>query len=547
MFAADASSALAAAEYRERVALLCSKFTRATGWTVRFVGDRHEVGGETAPGGELDSGVLRAGTIELLLPVRVDEETRCRAQSATGLLVEMIEQLAASWRDRTRRGDDVKRLLAIGQAVTTSTDGQEAVRVLLRGALELTRTESASFHLLNRDTRTLVLRGEESADGESNHDVALSRSLDRSPVDLRVLVEGPLMIESRSGLSEGEHSWLPPDTAAAICAPLLGADGPLGTIWVGTRRQGGVTAEQVELLQAVATQLAGLLDRLAIRDEQAIRERLMHELEGLSEAHSGEQLGILPPGTGFDAVGRCRSRYEVGGDLCEFIPLGKGRTLVAVGDACGHSVQAAFVMTAVRSAMSAVLDDRDASSVAPTDVVARINRALCRVTQGHQFMSCLVGVIDSRRMSFVYSNAGHPVPILFRDGACQSLESHGMPLGIIPDADYSSDELTLRGQDVLVLFSDGVLETMNSRNELFRPEGVIAAIEAGGTGEPIAGLMDRIWDASEEHGEGPAADDKTLLVLRMEQRPVVRPPHHRRSDRATRPVTAASTLSSRCS
>ena len=116
--------------------------------------------------------------------------------------------------------------------------------------------------------------------------------------------------------------------------------------------------------------------------------------------HWLEEVGVAAvPGAGFQAVGRCRSRDEVGGDLCELVSLAEGKTLVAVGDACGHSVQAAFIMTAVRSALSTVLDDENAPNLPPAAVVARMNRALCRVTAGHHFMSCLVGIVDSRRMT----------------------------------------------------------------------------------------------------------------------------------------------------
>jgi sigma-B regulation protein RsbU (phosphoserine phosphatase) len=546
MSAAVPVSANPVAEYRERVALLCQKFTRATGWTVRFVGDAQAASDERPAGEVFVAGVDRMGRIELLLPAKVGRQTRKRAESATELLVEMIEELGASWRDRHRRDDDVQRLVEISETVTCSDDGPDAVPVLLRAAIELTRTQSASFHLLDRDSKRLLLRGQSSLEADLPLEVDLVRELDASPVDLKVLVDGPIEVEFGTGPGGRCPDWLPSGTAAAVCVPVLGSDGALGTMWVYTRRAGRILTEQVLLLQSVARQLGGLLDRLAIRDEQAIRDRIMSELEGLSESQSGEQLGILPSGTGFEVVGRCCSRYEVGGDLCELVPLSEGRTLVAVGDACGHSVQAAFVMTAVRSAMSAVLDDRDAASVSPAEVVARLNRALCRVTAGHQFMSCLVGIVDSKRMTFEYSNAGHPVPILFRDGDCHSMESHGMPLGIIPDAEYTSGEIALRGDDVLVLFTDGVFETMNSRRELFRTEGVIEAIGSGEAGESIGVMLDRIWDTSEAHGEGPTEDDKTLLVMRMQQKTVVRPPHHVRTDRVLRQESAANAISSRC-
>ena len=121
-----------------------------------------------------------------------------------------------------------------------------------------------------------------------------------------------------------------------------------------------------------------------------------------------------------------------------------------------------------------------------------------------------------------------------------------MPLGILPDAEYTSGELALRGDDVLVLVTDGVFETMNSDGELFGTEGVIETIGAGDTGESIGSMMDRIWDTSEAHGEGPTEDDKTLLVLKMQQKTVIRPPHHARNDRVLRPTTPEKALSSRC-
>ncbi len=539
-------SANPVAEYRERVAMLCQKFTRATGWTVRFVGDARGASAETPAGEVFVSGADQIGRIELLLPAKVGQQTRKRAETATELLVEMIEQLGVSWRDRHRRDDDVQRLVEISETVTCSDDGPDAVPVLLRAAIELTRTQSASFHLLDRDSKRLLLRGQWSLEGDLPLEPDLVRELDISPVDLKVLVDGPIEVEFGKGPGGQCPKWLPSGTASAVCVPVLGSDGPLGTIWVHTRRAGRILPDQVILLQSVARQLGGLLERLAIRDEREIRERIMSELEELSESQSGEQLGILPSGTGFEVAGRCCSRYEVGGDLCELVPLSEGRTLVAVGDACGHSVQAAFVMTAARSAMSAVLDDRDAAAVSPAEVVARLNRALYRVTVGHQFMTCLVGIVDSERMTFEYCNAGHPVPILFREGDCHSMESHGMPLGILPDAEYTSGELALRGDDVLVLVTDGVFETMNSDGELFGTEGVIETIGSGDTGESIGSMMDRIWDTSEAHGEGPTEDDKTLLVLKMQQKTVIRPPHHARNDRVLRPTSPEKALSSRC-
>ena len=546
---ADTYSAHPASDYQTRVVLLCEEFSRATGWTVRYLAESRTTTGSHALATSHHSENTNGGTIELLLPLGLDEETRQRAQKATSFLAKMVGELGATWGDRNDRDNVVHRLMEMGQAAATSLDGREVINTLLNGAVELTQSQWAGFHLLDADTETLAIRGESRPISVRSTADEVIRRLRSSPVDLKALVDGPQTVAGPALCSQLGEDWIPEGTAAAVCVPVIGADGPLGTLWVTTKRIGNVEIQTIELIQAVATQLAAVLERLATRDEQAIRERLLSELAGLSECNSGEQLGILPPGAGFQAVGRCRSRDEVGGDLCELVSLAEGKTLVAVGDACGHSVQAAFIMTAVRSALSTVLDDENAPNLPPAAVVARMNRALCRVTAGHHFMSCLVGIVDSRRMTFTYSNAGHPVPILYRDRSCQSLESHGMPLGIIPDAEYTSDEIHLRGQDVMVLFSDGVLETMDADSELFGSQGVVSAVENSKNGESLDGLLGRIWDASEEHGDGPTEDDKTLLVLRMDQRPIVRPPHHRKAKRTVRSsaAVAAADVNSRCS
>ena len=545
MYTADEASADLVAGYRDWVAQLCQKFSRATGWTVRLVRGTHPESEAPAPTGlcgELDR---RVGVIELLLPTSVDDETRRRAISATRLLVEMIQQVGGSWRDHQRHRAELMTLAEMGRATMSTADGAAAMQVLMEGALQLADVENVSVHLMDVEQQKFAVTGEAFASGSSKLRSSASRPVDVSTWDVRAFSEDQVVLTVGTDGRMAVPAWMPERTASAACVAVLGHNGPVGTVWASTRRQGRMTHYQLEVLQAVAGQVGTLIERIAVETESEVEERVSRELKGLSEYHSGERLGILPPGTGFEAVGRCRSRYEVGGDLCEMMPLDDGRTLVAVGDACGHSVQAAFVMTAVRSAMSAVLDEGDVSNLSPARVVTRVNRALCRVTPGHQFMTCLVGVIDSAKMSFEYCNAGHPLPIVLRQGKCQELETHGMPMGITSDATYSSSEFPVRGNDVLALFSDGVLEAMNSEQELFGTRGVIQALEVSDSSESIDSVMRRIWDECREHGEGGAKDDTTLLLLRMDSKSIPRGPHQR--PREASESGAAAVISSRCS
>ncbi|MBQ16540.1 MAG: hypothetical protein CMJ65_05395 [Planctomycetaceae bacterium] len=523
MIAADEFDRRQAVELSEWVAALCRQYSQATGWTVRFVADATEPLLTDSEVSDVVADQRRVGTLELLLDRGVDQDTRRRARATTQLLAHVISEIAVSRHDADKRSRHLKMMLALGQLTEAIDDVEAELGCLLGEVADVVEASSLSLHLLVPETESLALRFLHPLGPET---VRITRRVSESPTDLRAMNQGMAIIQEVTELQSQQMNWVPDRTNSAVCLGVDDAGGILGTLWATSRRLLGFEAKQLSVLKALAQHLGSLLERIALEKEEETRERMMRELQGISKTQSGEQLGILPADSGFDAVGRCRSVCEVGGDLCEMIPLGEGRTLVAVGDACGHSVQAAFVMTAVRSAMRAVIDDAESGSLDSTVVVAKINRALCRVTAGHQFMSCLVGIIDRKRMVFDYTNAGHPVPILYRQGQGVSLESHGLPLGILTDAEYSSSQVALRGEDLLVLFSDGLLETMNEAEELFQPAGVMSALSATATADPLDEVLEQIWGSCERHGVGDVQDDRTLLVVRMKQTKGPRRPHH---------------------
>ena len=117
------------------------------------------------------------------------------------------------------------------------------------------------------------------------------------------------------------------------------------------------------------------------------------------------------------------------------------------------------------------LDPR--STLSAEEVLERVNRALHSITPAHQFMSLLYGVIDTRQKVFTYSNAGHPSPILLRDGEPVTLDSHGMLLGVVAEATYGESALPIGAGDTLIAFTDGVSEAMNGKRKMFRSDGII--------------------------------------------------------------------------
>jgi sigma-B regulation protein RsbU (phosphoserine phosphatase) len=288
----------------------------------------------------------------------------------------------------------------------------------------------------------------------------------------------------------------------------------LGTIWGFDRRVRVPDEREIHVLESIAAQIAAVLERVVLLCESETKHRLQRDLEVASESQTKGMLHGLPAGLPFDVAGACTSRYELGGDLCEVLSIDAEHTVVAVGDASGDSVPAAMVMSAVRGALRALASVQAGEIVHTERVMERLNRMLCDITPAHQFMSLLVGLLDSFRGVFTYSNAGHPLPILVRDGAATLLHSHGMLLGVLKDSTYDLSAVPLMAGDMLVLYSDGVSEAMDRRRKMFRSEGIIEAVHKH-LAKPAREIVQAIWSDLDAHlGDG-TPDDRTLLVITM--------------------------------
>jgi phosphoserine phosphatase RsbU/P len=147
-------------------------------------------------------------------------------------------------------------------------------------------------------------------------------------------------------------------------------------------------------------------------------------------------------------------------------------------------------------------------------VFNHINSFLCRHAEMGRCATIFIGLID-RDGELEYIKAGHPSPLLLRNGKVSELYSEGsLPLGLIPAAKYASARLQLEPNDTLVLFSDGVTEAQDPDRRLFEFSGISQAL-SGQDGKPVEAVQQTILDAVSKFTRGePQSDDLTLLVVR---------------------------------
>jgi serine phosphatase RsbU (regulator of sigma subunit)/PAS domain-containing protein len=267
----------------------------------------------------------------------------------------------------------------------------------------------------------------------------------------------------------------------------------------------------VGLVEELGEQLA-----LAIRVDRMFRHR--------ADIADALKTSLLPrqvrqvPGTEIAAahVSASMAAESAGSDFYDVYPSRDGWSL-AIGDVCGEGPDTPAVTAAARHAIRA-LAHLDAD---PEAVLRGINEIMLTEDFGGRFVTADVGHLSWRngRLHLSLSSAGHPGPVLVRpDGRTQVLNGGGLPLGIFPDAEPSTQELDLDSGDLLFLHTDGLISACGPDTVQFeaRLSDELAAL----AGEPPAVLVSRVREVVLELCQGELRDDLTMLALKVDESPV---------------------------
>ncbi|MEP6714004.1 MAG: PP2C family protein-serine/threonine phosphatase [Terriglobia bacterium] len=216
---------------------------------------------------------------------------------------------------------------------------------------------------------------------------------------------------------------------------------------------------------------------------------------------------------------RCVPAWQVGGDLYDVFDTDDGEVALLLGDVSGKGLPAALLMGVVQGAVRASCGTGAAAN--HEQATERLNQLLCMKTALERFVSLFWCYADQRHGVLHYVNAGHLPPLLVRhDGVGPKvirLDEGGPVLGLLPEARYQQATVTIQPGDLLVLFSDGILEAANVNDEEFGEGRVIAAIERNWLRPPADICAAILADVKVFLGKEVPQDDQTLLVVRLDE------------------------------
>ncbi|MGA7219888.1 MAG: PP2C family protein-serine/threonine phosphatase [Candidatus Sulfotelmatobacter sp.] len=263
----------------------------------------------------------------------------------------------------------------------------------------------------------------------------------------------------------------------------------------------------------------GLLLFLLLMLEIGDRVVMKRDLQIAREIQTWLLPGVPPQIPGLSIAYATRPANTVAGDYYDVFPRpGKtaeeNRVVFAVADVAGKSIPAAMLMATFQASLKTL----STAQVALPELVGNMNKYACSNSQGGlRFTTAFLAEYETQTRLFTYINAGHNNPILRRkSGLVERLDVGGLPVGILADAKYESATVALEPGDWLIIFTDGLVEAVNARDEEFGESRLLSALEAGIAGTPKE-LLDRLMANLDLFvGSTPQHDDVTCLLVKAQ-------------------------------
>ena len=400
-------------------------------------------------------------------------------------------------------------LYEVGKQISSSLDLNEVLNLIIDALQTVVPYNAAAIFLLDEDRDAVVER------------TIRGYSPDLDTINLK-------MGEGISGsAAETGKAIIVPDvsrddryvqhrhgTKSEMAVPLLSGDQVIGVFNIENDRVNAYNEESQSLLEAFASQASIAIQNARLFDD-ARRSRLLdRELEVAGEIQRALLPRALPDVPGMSLAVFSEPSREVGGDFYDFIPFSDKQLGVAVGDVVGKGIPAALTMASLYTSFH---EYANYYVYLPSYVIGHVNEVLYEVTSADRFATLFYGIANLQENTFVYCNAGHPPPLLCRkSGETVNLYTGGLIVGSFEDASFDDGRVYLDEGDVVVLYTDGLIEKSNDRDEIFGIDRLEQAIKDCHSC-PVEEIRDHLIDVWRAFvGNGRQDDDTTMIIVKRE-------------------------------
>ena len=417
------------------------------------------------------------------------------------------EFLSEENRRLNRAVEELQLLNQLAIEIGAALDPQQVLEKVVKGARRAVHAEQGVIFLLHPEAgaKTIIRV-------TSSPDPHLKFHLQESVVGWMELHKQPLLVNDTREDSRFQREAWDEDVRSLLSAPLMVKSRLIGVLTIFNKKEGqSFTADDRRLLAILASQSAEIIERARLYEEEKELVRLKKDMDLAWEIQQLLVPQAPPDIVGYDIAGKTIPARTVGGDFFDFIEVEPHRLAFCLGDVAGKGLPAALLMASLQATIRA----QTVTQVPEIECLERSNMFLCRSTSAERFATLFYATLNTDAHALRYLNAGHNMPFLFsHDGHCRRLQTGGPLLGVLEEWSIDADEVPFGPGDLLVVFSDGVTEALNDREEPFGDEGLVAVIEEN-QHQSAHELLNTITDAVDIYSRNmPQTDDITLVVIK---------------------------------
>ena len=253
-------------------------------------------------------------------------------------------------------------------------------------------------------------------------------------------------------------------------------------------------------------------------EELAQEERIKQELDIARGVQQSFLPVKMPEIEGLDIAALCKPAYETGGDYYDVIRLNDHQVAITIGDVSGKGIPAAFYMTFTKGILHSLCHETDS----PGELLIKANRLFCENANKGTFISLVYGILDLQKKTFTFARAGHNpiIRVNKKTGETEELKPVGLGLGLTKEAPFERNikevELSLTPDDTLVLYTDGIVEALNTSNKFYGNKQLIDSLK-GHLDKSSSDILHHLMtDVLNFIGTAKQHDDMTVMVLKVD-------------------------------
>jgi sigma-B regulation protein RsbU (phosphoserine phosphatase) len=408
--------------------------------------------------------------------------------------------------------DKLRMLLDITKKISRSLDLNEVLNLVMDTLGSLIPFDAAAIYLINKEKNGETFFHTEKLRGYEVDDLIDPKLKIGEGLIGQVAATGkPILAPD---VSKNPHYFMARRrTKSEMVAPIISNDEVIGVLNLESDNLNAYDEDDLQIILLLASQIATIVEKVQLHEHLIEKKRLQGQLETARHV----QLELLPERdphlTGFDIAAYNFSTEEVSGDYYDWVRIFEDQIGLVIADASGKGIPAALLMAFLRATL------RFAANVgyAPHISLTKANALLWESIENNQFVTAVYGILDAQHKTFAFANAGHNPPLVFdKNGEARFIERGGLPLGMFKETRYYEHFLQIESNQILVLYTDGIVEAADANGEEFGKERLVQCVRLGkdlSARELIEFIHQEVLTFTGERG---LDDDGTLFIIKAD-------------------------------